>query len=125
MTSQPDVLVNYVYDTILLQARDYLELIKEQIIDEMQRKVIKRIGRSLSAGACRRTRELLPFKANQSAYIQLYNLILDNYIRVRSAFQHLDEVFLFILETCFPEHLHEYRDHDAAVFEQVHKKLFK
>ena len=88
--------------------------------------MLKKPSRSLSAGAKKSFRELMPFKQNTSLYITLYNLILDNYIRVRSAFQAMYEVFLFIVEVCYPEQLNDdlYQQSSPALFEQVHKKLF-
>ncbi len=86
---------------IILQVQDYLDLIREQILSQL--KILQRKPtRSLSAGSNKLQRDLVPFKSNQNAYIQLYNLILDNYLRVRSAYQQMDEMWLYILEICYP-----------------------
>lgn len=65
--------------------------------------VVRRPTRSLSAGANKEHRELVSFKSNQDVYIQIYNLLLDNYIRIRHAFMAMDELWLYLLEKCFPE----------------------
>lgn len=64
--------------------------------------VVRKLTRSLSVGAQKENRELIPYKSNQNAFISVYNLILDSYIRIRFAFQALDELWLFLLERCFP-----------------------
>jgi hypothetical protein len=69
--------------------------------------LVKRPTRSLSVGATKERRELRDFKQNQNAYITVFNLILDSYIRVRHAYQELDELWLYILQYAYPaqEHL--------------------
>lgn len=86
---------------MLSQVQDYMELIKEQILSSIKC-IVRKPSRSLSAGSSKEMRDLVPFERNKNAYISIYNLILDNYIRVRSAFLALDEVWLFMLERCYP-----------------------
>jgi hypothetical protein len=47
---------------------------------------VRKPTRSLSAGASKEHRDLVNFKSNQESFIAIYNLILDNYIRIRHAF---------------------------------------
>ena len=47
-------------------------------------------------------RELVDFKTNQNAFITFFNLILDNYMRVRYAYLAIDEIWMYLLELCFP-----------------------
>lgn len=107
---------------ILTQVQDYIDLIKDQILQQIKTLVIRRPTRSLSAGAVNTPRDLVSFKSNQNAFISIYNLILDSYIRIRFAFQALDEVWLFLLERCFPmlESIQAPQT-GFSLFEQVHK----
>lgn len=89
------------YDVVLTQVQEYLELIREQILAQIKQ-VVRKPTRSLSAGASKEHRDLVNFKSHQDAYISIYNLILDNYIRIRHAFQSMDEVWLFLIEKCYP-----------------------
>lgn len=102
-------------------------MIREQILFQITKLLTRRPQRSLSAGAQKRYRELCSFRQNYNLYITLYNLILDNYIRVRSAFQAMDEIFLFLIETCYPTQLSQklYDEASPALYEQIHKKLFQ
>lgn len=90
------------YNLMLAQVQDYMELIREQILSSIKC-IVRKPSRSLSAGALKEMRDLVPFERNKNAYISIYNLILDNYIRVRFAFQALDEVWLYLLERCYPQ----------------------
>lgn len=108
----------------LVQIQDYLELIKEQILIQIKL-LVKKPTRSLSAGASKDRRDLIPFKSNQNAFITVYNLILDNYIRIRFAFQSMDEVWLYLIESCYPTYEPIQASQTSfCLFEQAHKRLF-
>jgi len=76
-------------------------LIREQILSQVK-SLTKRPARSLSVGADKVRRELVDFKTNQNAFITFFNLILDNYMRVRYAYLAIDEIWMYLLELCFP-----------------------
>lgn len=83
------------------QVQDYLELIRDQILSQVK-SLTRRPTRSLSVGAHKERRDLVDFKTNQNAFISFFNLILDNYIRVRYAFIAIDEIWMYLLEMCYP-----------------------
>lgn len=84
------------------QVQDYLEAIQKQVTTQV-RKLVKKPTRSLSAGGQKVQRELISFANNQEAYIRVFNHVLDSYIRVRSAFQAMDELWIFLLEYAYPQ----------------------
>ena len=87
--------------------------------------LVKKPSRSLSAGATKERRELRDFKRNQNSYITVFNLILDSYIRVRYAYQELDEIWLYLLQYAFPQQeLLQANPKLDCLFEQLHKRIF-
>ena len=109
---------------MLAQVQDYLELIQDQIVSQVHQ-LVRKPTRSLSAGATRERRELKDFKHHQNAYITVFNLILDSYIRVRHAFQELDELWLYLLQYAYPsQELLQAGNGVECLFEQLHKRIF-
>ena len=112
------------YDLILGQVQDYFDLIQEQITGQIKQ-LVRKPTRSLSAGAAKERRELREFKSNQNSFITVFNLILDSYIRVRHAYQNMDEIWLYLLEYAYPkQELIQAGPSVDCLFEQVHKRLF-